>query len=50
MPLLPSLFLGPNVFLITQFLNSVSLRSSLIVRDQLSRPNKTTAALYFCIS
>jgi len=50
MPLLPSPFLGPDVFLNTQFSNSVGLRSSLIVRDQLSCPYKTTTELYFSIS
>jgi hypothetical protein len=51
--------LGPNIVLSTQFLNTLSLCSSLIMRDQFSHPYKTTGkfmflyisqSLYFCIA
>jgi hypothetical protein len=34
--------LGPNFFLCTLLLNTLSLCSSLNVRDQVSHPNKST--------
>ena len=40
-PVTPSL-LGPNILLNTLFSNTLSLRSSLIVSDQVSHPYKTT--------
>jgi hypothetical protein len=47
-PVTSSLF-GPNILLRTLFLNTLSLCSSLSVRDQVSHPYKTTAELWFCI-
>jgi hypothetical protein len=47
-PVISSPF-GPNILLSTLFSNSLSLRSSLHVRDQVSRPYRTTGniiALY----
>jgi len=38
----PSSLLGPNILLNTLFSNTLSLRSSLIVSDQVSHPHKTT--------
>jgi hypothetical protein len=37
-----SSLLGPNIFLNTLFYNTLSLRSSLTVSDQVGRPNKIT--------
>jgi hypothetical protein len=37
-----SSFLGPNILLNTLFSNTLSLRSSLTVSDQVSHPHKTT--------
>ena len=37
-----SSLLGPNIFLSTPFSNTLSLRSSLNVSDQVSHPHKTT--------
>ena len=53
-PVTPPLF-SPNILLSTLFLNTLSLRFSLNVRDQVSHPYKTignTVVLYFfiCIS
>ena len=39
---LTSSLLDPNIFLTTLFSNTLSLRSSLIVSDQVSHPHKTT--------
>jgi hypothetical protein len=36
-----SSFLGPNILLETLFSNTLSLRSSLSVSDQISHPYKT---------
>ena len=49
---LTSSFLGPNFLLITLFSDTLSLRSSINVRDQVSHPYKTTGkimALYILI-
>ena len=43
-PVTPSL-LGPNIFLNTLFSNTLSLRSSLNVSDQVSHPYKTTGKI-----
>ena len=40
-----SSLLGPNILLNTLFSNILSLRSSLIVSDQVSRPYKTTGKI-----
>ena len=40
-----SSLLGPNIFLSTLFSNTISLRSSLNVSDQVSHPNKTTGKI-----
>jgi len=48
-----STLLGPNILLNTLFSNTLSLRSSLNVRDQVSHPYKTTGKiiiLYILIS
>jgi hypothetical protein len=42
-------FLGPNIPLSNPFSNSLSLCSSLIVRDQVSHPHKTTSKV-LCFS
>jgi len=42
-----SSFLGPNIFLNTLLSNSLSLRSSLNVSDQVSHPYKTTGKIIF---
>jgi len=44
-PCYPSL-LGPNILLSTLFSNSLSLRSSLNARGQVSHPYKTTGKNY----
>jgi hypothetical protein len=44
-PITSSLF-GPNIFLSTLFSNTLSLCSSLNVRDQVSHPYRTTTRLY----
>jgi len=46
---LTSSLLGPNTLFNTLFSNTLSLRSSLKVNDQVLHPN-TTAKLYFCTS
>jgi hypothetical protein len=38
--------LGPNILLSTLFSNTLNLCSSLIVRDQVSHPYKTTGKIY----
>jgi len=43
--LVTSSLLGPNIFPNTLFLNTLSLRSSLIVSDQISRPHKKTGKI-----
>jgi hypothetical protein len=43
-PITSSLF-GPNVFLSTLFSNTLSLCSSLNVRDQISHPCRTTGKI-----
>jgi hypothetical protein len=40
---------GPDIFLGTLFSNTLSLCSSLKVRDQISHPFKITGRLWFCI-
>ena len=40
-----SSLLGPNILLSTLFSNTLSLRSSLIVRDQVSHPYKSTGKI-----
>jgi hypothetical protein len=40
-----SSLLGPNIPLSTLFSNTISLRSSLNVRDQVSHPYKTTGRI-----
>jgi hypothetical protein len=40
-----SSFLGPNILLSTLFSNTLHLRSSLNVRDQVSHPYKTTGRI-----
>ena len=45
-----SFVLGPNILLRTNFLNTLSLSSSLNVGDQVSHPYKTQAKLQFCMS
>jgi hypothetical protein len=40
-----SSLLGPNILLRTQFSNTLSLCSSLSVRDQVSHPYKTTGRI-----
>jgi hypothetical protein len=50
--LVASSLLGPNILLSTLFSNTLSLCSSLSVRDQISHPYKTTGkttALYTLI-
>ena len=42
--------LGPNIFVNTLFSNTLSLRSSLNVTNQVSHPYKTKTKLQFCIS
>jgi len=42
-----SSLLGPNILLSTLFLNTLSLRSSLSVSDQVSHPYKTTGKIIF---
>jgi hypothetical protein len=42
-----SSLLGPNFFLNVLFLNTLSLRSSLNVSDQVSHPYKTTGKIIF---
>jgi hypothetical protein len=44
-PLFPSSFLGPNILLSTLFSSTLSLRSSLNVRDKVSHPYKTTGRI-----
>ena len=49
---LASTHLGPNILLSTLFSDTLSLRSSLIVSDQVSHPNKTAGkiiVLYFLV-
>jgi hypothetical protein len=43
-PVTSSLF-GPNILLSTLFSNTLNLRSSLNVRDQISHPYKTTGKI-----
>jgi hypothetical protein len=45
-----SSLLGLNIFLNALFANTLSLRSSLYVSDQVSHSWKTRSKLYFCIS
>ena len=45
-----SSLLGPNILLSILFSNTLSLRSSLGVSDQVSQPYKTTGKLWFCVS
>ena len=45
-----SSFLGPNILLNTLFSNTLSLRSSLSVNDQVSHPYKEQAKLKLCTS
>ena len=46
-----SFLLGPSIFLSTQFSNTLSIRSSLSVTDQVSSPyTKQQAKINFCIS
>jgi hypothetical protein len=45
-PVTASLF-GPNIFLSTLVSNTLSLRSSLNMRDQVSHPSKTTRKIIF---
>jgi len=46
-----SSLLGPNIILSTLFSNTLILRSSLNIRDQVSHPYNTTGrAIVFCIS
>jgi hypothetical protein len=47
--LVTSSLLGPNILLSTLFSNTLSLCSSLSVRDQDSHPDKKQVKLYFCI-
>jgi hypothetical protein len=44
-----SSLLGPYILLRTLFSNTISLCSSLIMRDQVSHPYKQLAELWFCI-
>ena len=44
-----SSLLGPNILLNTLFSNTLSLRSSLNVSDQVSHPYKKQAKLQFCV-
>jgi len=44
-----SSLLGPNILLSTLFSNTLILRSSLNVSDQVSHPHKTRQNLLFCI-
>jgi hypothetical protein len=44
-PPITSSFLGPNILLSTLFNNTLSLCSSLNVRDQVSHPHKTTGKI-----
>jgi hypothetical protein len=44
-----SSLLGPNILINTLFSNTISLRSSLNVSDQVSRPYKTTGKIIFCL-
>jgi hypothetical protein len=46
---LTSFLLGPNILLRTLFSNTVSLCSSLSVRDNVSHPYITVEKLWFCI-
>jgi len=47
---LTSTLLGPNILLTTLFLDTLSLRSSLSVRDQVSHPYEITGKIMvFCI-
>jgi hypothetical protein len=46
-PVTSSLF-GPKILLSTLFSNTLSLCSSLNVRDQVSQTYRTTGKLYFC--
>jgi hypothetical protein len=38
--------LGPNIHLNTLFANTLNLRSSVNVSDQVSHPHKTTGKIY----
>ena len=49
-PPVSSSLLGPNSLFNTLFSNTVSLRSSLIVSDQVAHPYKEQSKLYFFIS
>ena len=44
-----SSLLGPNIFLSTLFSNTLSLRSSASVKDQVSQPHNTREKLQLCI-
>jgi hypothetical protein len=44
-PPVTSSLLGPNIFLSTLFSNTLNLCSSLIVRDKVSHPYKTTGKI-----
>ena len=46
---LSSSLCGPNILLSTLFSNTLSLRSSLNVTDQVSHPYKTTVTTPFCL-
>ena len=47
--LVPSFLLGPYFLLSTLLSNTLSLRSSLNVSDQVSHPYKITSIIWFCI-
>ena len=45
-----SSILGPNILLSTLFTNTLNLRSSISVSDQVSHSHKQQIKLYFCVS